>query len=482
MTRQAKKNTPQTNQLPVSPNPPRGASALPAEVFGPRILLLLSVLALTLIGLVMVYSAGSISAIHDNQGPEYFFVRQLGFAVVGIIFCVAIWKLLPYHKWAGWLVWAAWGAAVLLLILTAAIGTTELGAQRWLAIGPVRLQPSEFAKIALLLMAAHILNNLRNGTLTPKALFVLFAHILILIVIPLVLIYKAQSDLGTTMICFFGILAVMWLGEVRWPVVVVALAAGIAFALWASFTVAYRADRFVFLNPWDDGEGGGGPGYQLIHSFYAFAEGGLFGVGLGNSREKFLYLPEPQTDYIFSIIGEEGGMLAALLVIILFCCILYAGMRIVRKAPDNYGMLLAGGCTLMIVFQAFLNIAGVIGLFANTGKPLPFISSGGSSLIATFCMLGIILSVSQAEGAPDVYAQRRADLRVIRAEQGPPRHPGRGASSKAARTSFVDGRGAAVRAVSAGGTGPGARPGPAAQGRKAPLRTDARFRQSGKGA
>ena len=467
MARQAKKNTPQTNQLPVPSNPSRGPSALPAEVFGPRILLLLSVLALTLIGLVMVYSASSIRAIDAGEWPASYLVRQVGFAVVGIVCCVAIWKLLPYHRWTGRLVWVVWGAAVSLLIVTAVIGTTELGAQRWVNIGPVSLQPSEFAKIALLLMAARILNDFRNGSLTLKALFV---HILLLIVIPLVLIYRTQSDLGTTLICFFGILAVMWLGEVRLSVIVGVLVAGALFALAASFLTGYRSNRLVFLNPWDDGQGGLDSGYQLIHSLYAFSEGGLFGVGLGNSREKFLYLPEPQTDFIFAIIGEELGMLGALLVIALFCCLLYAGMRIVRQAPDNFGMLLAGGCTLMIVFQAFLNMGCVIGLLPTTGKPLPFISYGGSSLIASFCMLGIILSVSQAEGAPDVYAQRRADLRVIRVEQGQPRGPGRGASWTAAKAS------------PAGGAGQGGRPTGAAQGRKAPLRADARFRRSGKRA
>ncbi|MEG0505304.1 MAG: FtsW/RodA/SpoVE family cell cycle protein, partial [Raoultibacter sp.] len=150
--------------------------------------------------------------------------------------------------------------------------------------------------------------------------------------------------------------------------------------------------------------------------FYAFAEGGIFGGGLGNSCEKFLYLPEAETDFIFAIIGEELGLIGALVVIMLFLVFLYAGVRIARTAPDNLGAMIAGSFTIMVVFQAFLNIGCVLGLLPTTGKPLPFISSGGSSLIACLFMVGFILSVSQHSAEPSVYEQRRQDLRVVRAQ------------------------------------------------------------------
>ncbi|MCL2889059.1 MAG: FtsW/RodA/SpoVE family cell cycle protein, partial [Eggerthellaceae bacterium] len=247
----------------------------------------------------------------------------------------------------------------------------------------------------------------------------LFLQSLLLVLIPLMLQYRLQSDLGTTIICFVGILAIMWLGEVPLPVFFGILVAGVGLALLASFNTEYRAERLIFLNPWNDGKEGLGDGYQLIHSFYAFSEGGIFGVGLGNSREKFLYLPQAESDFIFAIIGEELGLLGALIVIGLFLCLLYAGMRIARKAPDDFGMLIAGGLTVIIVFQAFLNMGCAIGVVPTTGKPLPFISSGGSSLIASLAMLGIVLSVSRGAVMPDIHEQRRADLRVIRVQEQP---------------------------------------------------------------
>lgn len=388
------------------------AQDTPRSIMSARLVLLLVALALLLIGFVMVYSSSSILALNEGSSTESYFIKQVGFALVGGVGCLIAWKLIPYQAWRGPFLWIAWVVAIALVIMTALVGSVGLGAQRWLYIGPVGLQPSEFAKIVFLLMAAKILVDFQEEHISLKGALI---QGFFLILIPLMFIYRAQSDLGTTLICFVGIFVVMWLGEVPLRVMLGILVAGIVFALAAS-TVGYRSDRFVFLNPWDDGEGGLGGGYQLIHSYYAFAEGGLFGVGLGNSREKFLYLPEAETDFIFAIIGEELGLIGALLVIVLFLLLLYSGLRISRLAPDAFGQLIAGGFTVMIVFQAFLNIGCVIGLLPTTGKPLPFISAGGSSLIASLCMLGLILSVSQAPSAPNLYDQRRADLRVVKVE------------------------------------------------------------------
>ena len=217
------------------------------------------------------------------------------------------------------------------------------------------------------------------------------------ILIPMGFLYVFQSDLGTTLIIGVGLLSVLWIGEVptKWfALIVLGL---FIFALIAVFGTGYRSNRFnILFDPWNDGAGGYGDGYQIIHSYYALAEGGVTGVGLGNSHEKFQYLPEAETDFIFAVIGEELGLIGATLVIILFLVLLWSGMRICRSAATGFDAMLSGSLVIMIVAQAFLNILCVIGLLPTTGKPLPFISSGGSSMIATLIMVGMILGVSEA--------------------------------------------------------------------------------------
>lgn len=403
----------------------RGAREVPAHIMGPRIILLLTTLALLLLGFVMVYSTSSVIALSTGDpaevNPMADMVGQVKYAAVGIVLAIVLWKFIPYTLWKSNAVWVVWGVAFVLLMATAfmGVGEDEWGASRWLAVGGASLQPSEFAKIALVLVAARLFSDFRDGQLTVSTFFVL---IFLLVLAPVLLVLVQQSDLGTAMICVVGIVAVMWLGEVPTRVIVVVLLAVVALGLVGIFGSEYRRARLmVFLNPWNDGEGGYGTGYQLIHSLYAISGGGLFGVGLGNSHEKFLYLTQSDTDFIFAIIAEELGLVGALAVIVLFLLFLYAGMRVARSAPDGFGTMIAGGLTIMIAFQAFLNIAMVIGWFPVVGKPLPFISSGGSSLIASLMMVGLILSVSQGSNVSEVYERRRADLRVVRAEPPEPR-------------------------------------------------------------
>lgn len=378
---------------------------------GPRLILLLIVLGLTLLGFVMIYSASSISAITEEGNQVSYLTDQLVFAVIGIAAAFVLWKVIPYHVWAGPLLWVVWGIAIVLLLLTALLGLTALGAQRWLLIGPISLQPSEFVKIALILMAARLFSDLRAGIVDARTFIV---QILLFVVAPTGFLFLTQSDLGTTAIIAVGVLAVMWLGEVPLRTMLITIGALVVFAVLAVVLSSYRGDRFLYLDPWNDGEGGQGAGYQIIHSYYAFAEGGVFGSGLGNSREKYHYLPESETDFIFAIIGEELGLIGALLVIAAFLVLLWAGLRIARAATDDFGAMISGALTIMLVFQAFLNIGCVIGVFPTTGKPLPFISSGGSSLIASYMMVGIIMAVSEDAVSTDVYERRREGLRVLR--------------------------------------------------------------------
>ena len=415
---------------------------IPAYIMGPRLVLMLSVLALTLLGFVMIYSTSSVIALASASAdavatvdPMADTLSQIKFAVAGIVIALVVWKFVPYSIWRGNLVWAVWLLAFVLLVATmfSGAGEDEWGAQRWLVLGPASLQPSEFAKIALVLVAARLFTDFREGQYT---VLVFFALVGLLVLAPVLIILGPQSDLGTAMICVVGILAVMWLGEVPLRTMLIVIGVVVALGLVGIFGSSYRRDRLmVFMNPWNDGEGGFGTGFQLIHSLYALSGGGLFGVGLGNSHEKYLYLTQADTDFIFAIIGEELGLVGAAVVIALFLLFLYAGTRIAQSSPDNFGTMVAGGCTIMIAFQAFLNIAMVIGWFPVVGKPLPFISSGGSSLVAMLIMVGIILSVSRGAEAPTIYDRRRADLRVVRATNGapPPSRGGRSSSSRGRR-------------------------------------------------
>ena len=385
----------------------------------PRIILMLAVLSLLLIGLIMVYSASSVTALEEGTSATRQVLGQLLYALVGIVAAFILWRFIPYSMWVGNVVYGVWGVALVLLIMTSAMGNEGYGAQRWIDIGPISLQPSEFVKIALVLIAVRIIYDFRSGMVEPRMTLI---QIGLFIIMPVLIIYFAQSDLGTTLICLVGIFAVMWLGGVNPRILGVVVVVGILFMLFAIFGTGYRSGRMVYLDPWNDGEGGYGTGFNIIRSYYAFAEGGLFGVGLGNSHEKFQYLFASDSDFIFAVIGEELGLVGALLVIVLFIVVLVCGLRIAALAPDAIGTMIAGGITTMLVFQAFLNIGCTIGVLPTTGKPLPFISSGGSSMIASLIMVGLVLSVS---AAPTGEQRRREDLRVVRVNNGPAPRNGR---------------------------------------------------------
>lgn len=380
-----------------------------------RTLLIVAVLCLVAIGLVMVYSTTSVVLAGAGESPYSDVAGQAVFAAIGIAAAVVLWRMIPYGAWAGQFTWIAWGIAIALLLLTAVAGTDVNGAKRWLYIGPIGMQPSELIKIALLMMMIRIMYDARQGTIEVRAAVVQF---FLLILVPLVFLYATQSDLGTTLICMVGIFAVLWIGGIsgKWLAIIgaVLLAAG----AYAIFGTGYRSGRLVFLNPWDDGAGGYGTGYNIIRSYYALSEGGLIGVGIGNSHEKFDYLFASESDFIFAVIGEETGLVGALVVVALFLVVLYAGLKISEGAPDELGAMIAGGFAIMLVFQAFLNIGCTIGVFPTTGKPLPFISSGGTSIVASLLMVGLILSVERGAMQPDQHERARQEFRVHRGGAG----------------------------------------------------------------
>ena len=430
------------------PRTQRSRNAVPASIHGPRIGFLLCVLALVLIGFVMVYSAGSISNINNGVDALKSLTDQVMYAVFGALIAFAIYRFIPVSIWRTKWLWAALALLVVVVLLTALVGVDNYGAKRWLRLGPVTIQVSEFAKIVFALVSARIYTDFVSGEISGRRCF---AGFFLLVLVPLAIIYKSQSDLGTTMICIVAILAVLWYGELPIGIFAIIVAVIVVFGLIAMFGTGYRANRWAFLNPWDDGQGGRDAGYNIIHSYYALAEGGLFGVGLGNGHEKYQYLFASDSDFVFAVIGEEFGMVGCLVVIALFLGVLYTGTLIARSARDDFSMMIAGGLTIALVFQAFLNIACAIGVFPTTGKPLPFISSGGSSILASLIMVGLILSVSRDAASSDEFDRRRSSLRVVRREEDgvgdSPRDASRSGARRSTRDRTYDG-GRAQRAAS----------------------------------
>lgn len=418
----------------------RAHSHNPSTMTWLQVVLTVATVALLMIGYVVVYSssqatilaAADIAGTLDTANAGSKVLSQLLYSTFGAILAFFAWRINP-DFWRGTPLIVVCVLSLVLLFATLLAGTSALGATRWLSIGPFSLQPSEFAKIAFVLLACRLADKYLAGEFVSVEKFGLtFA---VLVVLPLLFLYKSQSDLGTTIIIVIGFLAIAWLAGMPRKIFGYMLIGLCVFALIAIFGTGYRQDRLVVYDPWNDGDGGYGDGYQTIHSFYAFAQGGIFGVGLGNSTEKFDYLPEAETDFVFSIIGEEFGMIGALLVIALFMVILYCGLRIAHGASTPHGTMLAGGCTVMLVFQAFLNMGCVIGVVPTTGKPLPFVSYGGSSVIASLIMIGLILSVAHASD-DSVYERRRENLRVVRAVEG--EGGVGGSSSHLGRRSFTD--------------------------------------------
>ena len=392
-----------------SKTPPRSLfQSAPAQVMGPRLMVILSTFALLAVGLVMVYSSSSITSYVEQGDALVETVKQCAFALIGTVIAVVVAFTVKQDSMQGRGGYVFWIICVALIGVTAVSGTVGLGAKRWLIIGPISIQISEFAKIAFVMMGARIAADYREGRLDLNSAA---KQTIVLVAAPLIFMFFAQSDLGTTLICCIGLFSVLILSGLSGRNVVVLIVLSVVVIAVSVLSRSYRADRLGnFMDPWSDAQG---TGYQLVHSFKALASGGLFGAGIGNSYEKLQYLPEAETDFIFAIIGEELGLIGALLVIVAFLVFMRGGFLIASQASTPFGSLLAAGLTVMIVFQAFLNISCVVGLFPTTGKPLPFISSGGSSLLSSLTLVGVLLSISFDSDKEGEYRQRRDNLQVV---------------------------------------------------------------------
>ena len=350
----------------------------------------------------------SLAVTSSSNTPALF--KQFLCVVLGLALFLVLGVFLRNLDRAKKIRWLMAAGAIGLLSLTVVLYLlgltgTKYGAANWLTIAGISVQPSELAKICYIFAGAATLDRLfRKRNL---GLFILLTGVCLACL-------AYMSDFGTAAIFFVTFLVIAYLRSGDWATLALICGGGVFAVLTMLSLKPYILQRFTtWGHAWQNASVGSG--YQQTRTLTYMASGGLFGVGLGNSHEKYLYLTQSDTDFIFAIIAEELGLVGALVVIALFMLFLYAGMRIARSATDNFGTMVAGGLTIMIAFQAFLNIAMVIGWFPVVGKPLPFISSGGSSLVAMLIMVGLILSVSKEAAAPTIYERRRADLRVVRA-------------------------------------------------------------------
>lgn len=353
-------------------------------------LLLGSTAFLVVGGLIMVLSASSVSAFARYGDSFRFFQRQAAYAVVGVL---ALWltSRMRYDVWRRLAVpFLVVTIAMLALVLHPSMGIEASGSSRWFALGPVTVQPSEIAKLALVVFAASVLARKWNKLedLGHLALPLLPVCVLVCGLVML------QPDLGTTSIIAGSIFLLLFAAGVRLRYLAVATVIGSAVGLGLIMSADYRRVRFLsFLNPWEDARN---TGYQLIQSLIALGSGGLTGVGLGASRQKWLYVPNAHNDFIFSILGEELGLIGELLVLVAFGGLIFAGIRIAAQARDVFGRLLAAGIVSCLGLQALINLGAVTGVLPITGVPLPFLSYGGSSLVVSLAAVGILVNIARS--------------------------------------------------------------------------------------
>lgn len=388
---------------------------VPARFMAPRLLFLGAVAFLALFGLTMIYSSSSITALSSanaNYNPAFYLQRQLLFGAAGTVLAFVIARF-DYHLWVRKLLVVEWLATLLLLllVLTPFAGSDAYGATRWIQIGPVNLQPSEFAKITLILVAANLLTEYYEGTTrSSRELQLMF---IFGVLAPLGLIF-VQPDKGTVTVVAVTLIIMLYFGGASGKMCVGLLVLGIAVLAFVSYAQPYSRARIqTMINPWSDPYN---KGYQLIQGLYAFGSGGVFGVGIGMSKQKYSYLPMAYNDFIFAVVGEELGLVGTLGMITAFVVLLWAGFKIARYAPDLAGQLAAVGCTVIIVAQMLLNVSGVLCMFPLSGKPIPFVSYGGSSIMSSLMLAGVVMSVSLQSKLPQTeYDDRRSEWSVTSA-------------------------------------------------------------------
>lgn len=386
-------------------------AGVPARIMRPRLVFLSCLIAICMFGLLMIYSASSVESLQENGSSWFFLYRQAIFMFIGfVLFAMIGSRLLPWPLFRSKLVWGVWFGVLVLLIAVLFVGqgAEEWGASRWIDLGIFNLQPAEVAKPVIIVLTAKIFADyFEDGTIDTRAFLI---QMLIMLPFPLFLIFK-EPDLGTTIIIALTVFAIAILCGLPWRVVAFVTVAAFVLGAAAIVTSPYRAKRFLaFLDPWSDPYD---TGYQATLAIMAFASGGLFGRGIGNSTMKYHYLPEAHNDYILAIIGEELGFVGTAIFVLVFVAMIIAAFYICREAPTLHAQLLASGCTIILAVQFLINVFGILGVMPMTGKPLPFVSYGGSSIIASLVLAALIFRVSVESNVETAADRRRSGMAVM---------------------------------------------------------------------
>lgn len=354
-------------------------------------ILFISVIVLVLFGVMMIYSASSIWADYKFGDSFYYAKRQFVFIVLGIILMIFFSKIdyNIYFKKANKILIICF--LLLILVIIPGIGSIRNGSRSWFGIGSFGIQPSEAAKIGMIIFTSKYLSKSNKFLKSYKQ----GVFPILLILFTFFGLIMLQPDLGTGVILVISIISLLFIAGVNMKFFVGIGILGLVGIIILIIIAPYRMDRITsFINPWNDPLG---TGFQIIQSLYAIGPGGLLGAGFGNSIQKHFYLPEPQTDFIFSVISEEFGIVGVIIVVGLFSIIIYRGIKIALNCKDSFSKYLSFGMTFQIAFQTLMNLMVVIGMIPVTGVTLPFLSYGGSSLLVSMASIGIILNISKEQ-------------------------------------------------------------------------------------
>jgi len=356
----------------------------------PDLVLFVVILTLTGIGIAMSYSASAVYALKAFGDPYYFLKKQLLWFAIGFVLMLVFMRIdyRSYMKYTKVLLLAS--IVALALVLIPGIGHSAKGSVRWLGLGPVAFQPAEFVKVVVVIYLAKVFSSEADDHFIRLLIPVIIVAVIFLMII-------VQPDFGTAIDILIVSVFILFVSGFPFTYLLTLFVTSIPMFYLMISLAQYRKDRIVaFMNPWAYRYG---IGYHIIQSFIAFKKGGFLGVGLGNGTQKLSRLPEPHTDFIYAVIGEEAGLVGTVLIVVLFAAVLWRGIVVSTEAQDNFGRLLAVGLSLMIVVQAFINMGVVTGALPTKGIPMPFISYGGSSLLSNMIAAGILLNVSRYRGA-----------------------------------------------------------------------------------